>query len=165
LLIQLGDWELDVDVKTNMSFSVAQAQDNCRCAYCCNYYGAVDSAYPNLRPFLMEYGVDINGPDELSPFEPTIYEAVYIINGIILKKGTNNIRVDGIPVIIRDSADSDMETERPLPYFTFTVGLMELPWIMDEPMDEVVSPANEEAYMQRMWKKLLLRMSDEGIQS
>ena len=48
MLIQLGDWELDVDVKTNMSFSVAQAQDNCRCAYCCNYNGAVDSAYPNL---------------------------------------------------------------------------------------------------------------------
>lgn len=165
MIIHLGDWELDADVETNMHYSSVQAQDNCRCAYCRNFYATVDNVCPSLRSFLLQFGVDINGPDEICPFEPTIYEAVYIVNGQILKKGSWQISVDGIPVQIKSMEESDMDTVRPAPYFTLTVGLVELPWVMDEPMEEVISPANEEAYMERMWKKLLVRLSDEGIQS
>ena len=40
-------------------------------------------------------------------------------------------------------------------FFVFTTGLLDLPWVLDEDMAEVVSPANEPEYMQRMMNRLL----------
>ena len=158
MIITIGDWLFDADVALNMEISSFQADDHCTCGYCRNYYKAVDASYPSLRPFLARFGINIEGPDELSPFEPTIYEASYIINGHILKESDQNIYVDGIPVSVIKSFDADMDTERPEPYFVLVVGLMELPWLLDEPEDQVVSPANEPAYIERMRKKLLNRL-------
>ena len=163
MLISVQDWQFDVDVALNMEISSGQAADHCLCGYCRNFYQAVDSTYPSLRPFLARFGADIEGPDELSPFEPTIYEASYIIHGKVLSCGHQPIFVDGIPVVVKNGKKADMDTERPEPYFVMLVGLMELPWLLSEDPADVVSLANEPSYLARMEKKLLERIGDNAL--
>lgn len=163
MLVCVHDWQFEVDIALNMEISSQQAADHCLCGYCRNFYQAVDSTYPSLRAFLSEFGAHIEGPDELSPFEPTIYEASYIIHGKVLSCGQQPIFVDGIPVKVLDAKNADMDTERPEPYFVILVGLMELPWLLPEDPADVVSPANEPSYLARMEKKLLDRIGDNAL--
>ena len=165
MIISIADWVFDVDMETNIEYSSLQAAEHCTCGYCRNYYQSIDSAYPDVRPFFAQFGINIEGPDELSPFEPTIYEATFVINGRILQTGKLRIAVDNVPVMVQTADEADLDSERPMPYFALTIGLMELPWVLDEPMDDVVSPANEELYMQRMWKKLMKRAEMEDVVS
>lgn len=161
--IRFADWILDVNLHLTMEISAQQAQDHCQCGYCRNFYAAVDHACPNLRTFLASFGIDVEGPDELCPFEPTIYEVTYVVQGQILEKGRTLLNLDGVPIVIRDAEEADLETSHPMPYFTVTVGLIELPWLLAENMDDVISPANEPEYLQRMERKLLERMSNSDI--
>lgn len=165
MLLSVHNWQFDVDVSLNMEISSAQAADHCLCGYCRNFYAAIDSACPSMRAFLAQFGADIEGPDELSPFEPTIYEASYIINGTIRRTSDFDLSVDGIPVRIVKSENADMDTVRSEPYFVLVIGLIKLPWVLDEDPLEVISPANEEAYLRRMEKKLLDRLGDEILPS
>lgn len=165
MLLEINDWVFDVDIPVNMEHSASQALDHCMCGYCRNFYAAIDTVCPHLRGFLVQFGLNVEGPDELSPFEPTIYEVTFVVNGRIVRAGTQHFCVDDIPVKVLSSSDADLDTERPKPYFTMTFGLIELPWVLDEPMEEVVSPANEEAYLDRMWKKLLDRAAEEKMYS
>ena len=161
--MQIGSWLVEVDVPLNMEISGAQAMDHCSCGYCRNFYKAVDVVCPTLRPFLAKLGIDVEGPDELSPFEPTIYEASYIVNGRVLESSGDRISIDGIPVKILTSDQADMDTVRPEPYFVLVIGLMELPWLLEEDPAEVISPANEEKYLQRMQRKLMDRAEEENL--
>ena len=161
MLVTFGDWDFDVDVPMNMQISSEQAADHCMCGYCRNFYQTVDNAYPTLRMFLAQFGAHIEGPDELSPFEPTIYEASYIIHGRVLSRGHQKLFVDGVPIVVLDEKQADIDTERPGPYFVLLVGLMELPWALLEDPQDILSPATEPSYMTRMEKKLLARMTDK----
>lgn len=165
MVIHIHEWQFDVDIPTNMDISTSQAAEHCMCGYCRNFYQAIDPTYPTLRPFLARFGVNVEGPDELSPFEPTIYEVSYIVNGTILRSSNKSIYVDGIPIKILTSEEADMDTVRPEPYFVLVIGLMELPWLLSEDPSQVVSPANEDAYLQRMEQKLLNRLQDETLYS
>jgi hypothetical protein len=51
------------------------------------------------------------------------------------------------------------------PFFVLTTGLLELPWVLDEDMDEVLSPANEPEYMQRMMNRLLENAGEDIVVS
>lgn len=163
--IQLGSWVFDVDISLNMQITAQQAKEHCTCGYCRNYYAAIDGAYPALRRFLSDFGIHVEGPDELCPFEATIYEASYIVNGSILHSSQEKIFIDSVPVRVLSSMEADMDTIRPEPYFVLVIGLIELPWLLDEPADQVVSPANEECYLQRMQDKLLKRAAAEDLYS
>ena len=161
--MHIGAWLVDVDVPLNMEISAGQAREHCTCGYCRNFYAAVDTVCPSLRPFLAKLGIDVEGPDELSPFEPTIYEVSYIVNGSIMEEADMRVFIDQIPVKILSSEQADMDTVRPEPYFVLVIGLIELPWLLDEDPSQVISPANEEKYLQRMERKLLDRAADENL--
>ena len=165
MLINLADWLLDIDVDLTMTISAAQAKEHCTCGYCRNYYIGLDRSYPSVRPFLAKFGLVAEAPDELCPFEPTIFEASYIVQGNIVRKGVQQLRIDEVPLTIRTSDEADIYTEHPKPYFVLQIGLLELPWVLSEPMSEVISPANEEEFLDRMHKKLLQRTSDLTIPS
>ena len=165
MLLQLSDWQFDINLPLTMDISAAQAAEHCSCGYCRNYYMSLDNAYPSIRPFLQRFGIDIEGPDELCPYEPTIYEATYIIQGHILQKGSNNLVIDNIPLRFYAPDEMDLHTEHPHPYFMLNIGLMELPWSLTEPMDQVISPANEIEFLERMQQKLLVRFNDDLISS
>lgn len=150
MILKINDWEFDIDWERTTEHSSFACHEHCTCGYCENYYRAVETAYPNLSEFLGRFGANIQGPVEMYPIEPTLYLSGYRIFGKVLRAGAAPFMVDGIPVMpdIRDG-------ER----FMLEVGEMELPWVLEEDMDEVISPANEPEFLEKMYRKLLSRRS------
>ena len=146
--LKIHDWEFDIDLDATRDHSSFAATDHCTCAYCENYYRAVKLCYPSLMAFLKTFGLHIDGPVEMYPFEPTLYLAGYRVRGTILKYGAAPMMVDGIPV----SGDPRQDG-----FFMLEVGEMPLPWLLSEDPDEVVSPANEPEFLEKMYRKRISR--------
>ena len=148
MIIELLDWHFDVDVEATLAHTRKNATDHCTCAYCRNYYEAMDTAVPTLRPFLGKFGICGEGPSELMPFTPTLMLACYRVYGRVLNWGREVLAVDGIPVVPESNKDGT---------FFLWVGEMELPWLQEEDMDEVISPANQPEFLLRMQEVWLQR--------
>ncbi len=157
MILSLGDWKLDIDLDATMEYSAREAREHCTCAYCRNFYGAEDDTHPGLRPFLAQFGLDVEAPEELMPFDDGVYDVTYAVCGRILQQG-GPVYVDGIPVNLQ--RDSDANIGCPAPYFVLSAGLFRLPWVLDEPFEEVVSTANAPSFLKRMLRKLLGRAAD-----
>ena len=152
MILNIDDWKFEVNLEDTRVHSSFSASRHCTCAYCENYYRGVGYAAPNLRRFLADFGVDIEGPVEMYPFEPTICLTAYRVTGRILTYGAGPIMVDNVPVL------PTPEDER---QFKLEVGEIGLPWVMLEDPDEVVSPANEPEFLERMYEKLFQRRSGD----
>ncbi len=161
MILQIADWQFDIDTEATMQYSAKEAKEHCDCAYCRNFYAAVDDTYPQLRPFLAQFGLDIEAPEELMPFTETEYLCIYAVNGRILKTG-ESMQIAGIPVEIGE--DEPINIYCPEPYFTISIGAFSIPWVLDEEIADVVSPANQPLFLKRMWNKLLGR-ADPTIES
>lgn len=150
MVLKIDDWEFDIDLERTMEHSSLVSQQHCTCAYCENYYLAAGAAYPNLGAFLSRFGVNLDAPSEMYPFEPTLCLTGYRIYGSIVRVGCAPMMVDGVPVM-PDILDAEQ--------FMLEVGEMPLPWVMEEDMDAVISPANEPEFLEKMYRKLLSRSS------
>lgn len=167
MILKIADWEFDIDMERTMAYSAAEAAEHCDCAYCRNFYSAVDDTVPALRPFLAQFGLDIEAPDVLYPYDVETrmwYTGEYVVFGRILQFGKEQIRVENAcnpyiyPVnIAKYSFDS--------PYFVLCLEELEIPWVLDEPMTDVVSPANEPSFLKKMWNKLLGKTKPNGTVS
>ncbi len=157
MLLKIADWEFDIDLEATMAYSAAEAATHCDCAYCRNFYAAVDIACPEARPFLTRFGLDIEAPEELMPFDDGTYDVTYAVCGRILHRG-GALYVSGVPVY--PDTDTNVNVACPSPFFVLNIGLLRLPWVLDEPFDEVVSPANTPSFLKKMWNKLLGRAED-----
>ena len=156
MVITLADWQFSVDREATLKNSAGCFIDHCTCAYCRNYYETVDKAHPRLRPVLDKFGIHLNGPSEVMPFEPTLVAACYRVIGRIEKVGTALLYVDDVP-LRPESADAES--------FFLWVGEMELPWLQEEDMDDVVSPANTPDFLDRMMQRWLLWAEKSGAES
>lgn len=165
MVIHIGNWAFDLNIAETMSYSVKILQEHCQCGYCRNFYASIDFAYPELWPFLAQFGTNVETPEELMPFEPTVCTASYCISGIVLRRDTQPIEIGNIVFSVDGQDEMDYDTECPRPYFVLTTGFLELPWVLEEDMNEVISPANEPEYLQRMWDKLLLQADENSINS
>ncbi|MBQ8834591.1 MAG: hypothetical protein IJ001_06675 [Oscillospiraceae bacterium] len=154
MILKLADWQFQVDKEATLERTTKNASDHCECGYCRNYYEAVSAAYPELKLFLAEFGVNIDGPSELMPFAPTLMLACYRVQGQILQWGNRELAVAGVPITVETGDENT---------FLLWVGEVELPWLQEEPMDEVVSPANLPEFMERMQEVWLLRHGTELI--
>lgn len=166
MILQIDDWKFDIDMTASMEYSSSELEAHCDCAYCRNFYAAIDSCYPNLRPLLAQFGVEIEAPDELMPFdfpEGMSYDAVYAVAGRILMTGKELIPIDGI--FMKPEADSQVNHSALFPHFFLTINDLRLPWVLDEPMQDVVSPANFPTFLKKMWNKFLNRQPTQEIQS
>lgn len=141
MILRLGDWQFRVDVEQTMDYTYKCTLDHCTCPYCQNFYENVDRAHPSLRPVLSQFGICLNGPCEVMPFEPTLVAAAYRVTGRILSRGEAWLHADGVDL---RPEPGDEKT------FLLWVGPMELPWTQEEDMDEVISPANQPEFMDRM---------------
>ena len=150
MTVTVGDWIFEVDVAKTKEHAAFALGSHCTCGYCENYYQVADREYPNLRTFLDRFFLELEGPSEMYPFEPTLCLLAYKVSGRILQAGAEPIMVDGIPIM---GQIIDGET------FKLEVGEIELPWILEEDMDEVVSPANEPEFLERMYRIMLSRNS------
>ena len=148
MILSFDDWVFRVDLEATREHTTSNALDHCTCAYCRNYYETVAMTYPGLRRFLEGFGVDMNGPSELMPFEPTYLLACYRVRGKILSYGGNPLNADGIQISPEPAGEDS---------FFLWVGELRVPWIQDEPEDDVVSPANLPEFLDRMEQVWLLR--------
>lgn len=170
MILQIDDWKFDIDMVRTMEYSSAEAKYHCDCAYCRNFYAVVDTDYPQLRPFLSQFGIDIEAPDELMPYdigEDMYYEGIYMVCGTILQIGRKPILDCGcLTIVPREYGDGPQNNHNcPEPFFALDVGTVILPWVLDEPMRETVSPANEPSFLKKMWLRLLSRVRPDNLQS
>jgi len=164
MIVQVADWIFDVDMASTMAYSDGVWNDHCTCGYCRNFYETLNDAYPHMKPFLERFGMNSLTPEELSPIEPTLCMVSYCISGKIVKRGV--YPVDSGDVVFTVSTDSQNPLYEPTfgrPFFVLTSGLLELPWVLDEDMDEVISPANEPEYLERMMQRLLEHADTETV--
>ncbi len=154
MILNISDWSFSVDVEATMAHTTQNAADHCTCGYCKNYYEAVAGVYPELISFLEQFGVNIHGPSELMPFEPTVLLACYRVHGAILQWGNTPVFAGDIGVTV-EAADNGT--------FFLWVGEMVLPWLQEEDMDEVVSPANLPEFLERMEEVWFLRHGNQGF--
>ena len=164
--ISVRDWIFDVDIPSTMDYSAAVWKDHCTCGYCRNFYETMDGAYPKTKAFLKQFGMDSLTPEELSPIEPTLCMVSYCICGSIIKRGI--FPVDSGDVVFSVSTCEQNPLYEPpfgKPFFVLTSGLLELPWVLDEDMDDVISPANEPEYMERMLNRLLENADCDSVMS
>ncbi len=165
MVLQILDWKFEVDMLHTMEYSTAEAAAHCTCGYCRNFYEAVDAHCPELRPFLAQFGLDITAPEVLYPYDigPDMwYEGEYVVFGRILQQGQSRIRVGTAwmwPMAEREDSQLDQ------PHFILSLEELELPWILDEPLRDVVSTANEPSFLKRMWNRLLGRGKDSQFHS
>ena len=152
MILTIDDWKFQVFVEETREHSSFSASHHCTCAYCENYYRSADTACPELRGFLRSFGVELEGPVEMFPFEPTICLISYRVTGSILAYGSAPMMVGGVPV---------MPVQKDTRLFHLEVGEMELPWVMRVDPDEVVSPANEPEFLEQMYRRLLERRGGE----
>ena len=96
--------------------------------------------------------------------EPTLCMISYCISGSIVKRGIYPLD-SGDAVFSVSTHNENPLYEPPFgrPFFVLTSGLLELPWVLDEDMDEVISPANEPEYLQRMMDRLLETADSESV--
>lgn len=146
MVIRLADWEFHVDVDATLDYTHTCTLDHCMCPYCSNFYENADKSHPNLRPVLTRFGIHFNGPCEVMPFEPDVVAACYRVTGRIAKFGESRLHVDDVPLRPEEGNETT---------FLLWVGPMELPWTQEEDMFEVLSPANQPEFMDRMMRKLL----------
>ena len=150
--LKIADWLFRVDRIGTRDHTTKNAAEHCECAYCRNYYQAVAAAHPRLEPFLQEFGININGPSELMPFEPTLMLACYRVQGQILEWGKEELRVEGVPIVVETGDDAT---------FLLWVGELEIPWLQEENPQDVVSPANLPEFLERMQEIWQLRHGSE----
>ena len=165
MIFSIQGWVFDVDVSATMEYSAELYTDHCECGYCRNYYTTVQSAYPSLNPFLLSLGINIEGPVDFLPVEPDLCIVSYAVCGRIVTRGHKLISLDDVSLSVQDSAELDYSLSCAEPYFVFTTEPLELPWVLEENMDEVISPANEPECLERMWRKLLNNAEFDTYQS
>ena len=153
MVLKIDDWVFQVDLERTMEHSSYVSGEHCTCSYCENYYRAVNLTYPGLNGFLGKFGIRIDGPSEMYPIEPTLYLAGYRVFGEILTYGMGPVMVDGVPVTAEPVDDV---------HFMLEIGEMPLPWVLHEDPNEVISPANEPEFLEKMYRKLLLRSGGPG---
>lgn len=141
MILKAADWIFRVEKEATREQTTRYSREHCTCAYCQNYYDTVEQAYPKLKGFLEEFGINMHGPSELMPFEPTLMMACYRVRGQITQWGKTPLYADGIQIV---PELGDEET------FLLWSGELEIPWVQEQPVEDVVSPANLPEFMERM---------------
>lgn len=155
MIFTVDDWVFDVDVESTQRYTQKNLQEHCECGYCRNFYSTIDDYAMKLRPFLAQFGADVEAPVDFLPVEPALCMVSFAVCGKILQRGSGSVDLDGCTLTVETQEDVDYKLSCPKPWFVFTTDYLELPWILDEDPDEVVSPANEPECLERMWKKIL----------
>ena len=153
MVLQINDWVFQIDPERTHEHSSFVSSEHCTCSYCENYYRTAALVYPNLKGFLAKFGLLADAPSEMYPIEPTLYLVGYRVFGKILTYGVAPMMIDGVPVTAEPVDDV---------HFMLELGEMPLPWVLSEDPNEVISPANEPEFLEKMYRKLLLRNRNCG---
>ena len=153
MIIHIDDWKFHAFSVSNRRFYAQKLEDHCDCAWCRNFYQSVDSAYPDLRPFLEQFGVHLNAPSEMIAFSPTLCTCYYVVCGDILEQGSADIVINGITVSPLTKEEALVNTDMEGPTYFLQVGTLSLPWVLEEPMEQADSPAKGKNMIQRLLRR------------
>lgn len=143
MLLKIDEWQFQVDIDRSRAYN--SSLPKCDCADCRNFYAAIDERYPELRPFLERFGIDVERPEELwcmeDRKEPLVYQSYYTVNGKIQKLGNYEIDAGHAHILPmrRDQValpNPDCDRDDPDGYFVLSVMDIMLPWVLDEPMPD-----------------------------
>lgn len=172
MILQIDDWKFDIDMERTMEYSADEAAEHCDCAYCRIFYAAVDRTYPELRPFLAQFGLDIEAPGEMDTdiyrCDSIDYELGYIVFGKILRCGDTELFAGTLHASVVYPKRGTYLWEimpKDAECFELSIPFFRLPWVLDEPMEDVVSPANEPSFLKKMWYRLLGKAKNSDITS
>lgn len=154
--ISLADWSFRVDRNATRDYTMKCFTDHCLCPYCRNYYETVDGRNPRLRSVLEGFGIFLDGPCEVMPLEHNVILAAYRVTGSIAREGKMRLYVDDVPLIPEQSENGT---------FLLWVGPMELPWVQEVLPEDVVSPANEPEFLERMTARVLTLLDTDSVNS
>ena len=132
MLLEFSDWLFYSDWDATRAYAAEEMAEHCTCAYCRNYYRIVDSVYPNLRQFLSRFGAEIEAPESLTPITSELYQASFVVQGKILRKGSEPIWVHDIAITAEENVEPD--------WFVIQLGIMKLPWVLEQSLDSVPEP-------------------------
>lgn len=130
MIISMNGWIFDVDMTATMAHSAEEAAEHCLCRSCRNFYAAIDSHYPQLRQTLAQFGLDVEGPDQMTPPD-TIgayldYDPSFFVYGQILQIGDRPIEAGTAYLLAEPIAD----TWDGQPYFRLDAYDVTLPWVL-----------------------------------
>ena len=132
MFLEFADWLIYADVESNRTYAKQELSEHCLCAFCKNFYNTVDRHYPNVRYFLSKFGLEIEAPDSLIPIPERLYQVSYEAEGRVLRWGSEPIQVGELPITIEEDTENGL--------ILLNLGLMELPWSLDESPDSVKKP-------------------------
>lgn len=168
MILQYDDWVFDVDILKTESISNTEAAEHCKCGYCRNFYAGIDGFYPNFRGFFAAFGVNIEAPDELMPYEEgneVHYYGVVSVCGNIISNGTKPLVIDGIQIEPYAKNVYNINSVCPAPCFYLAFSDLLLNWNLDEPMDTVESDAKDPTFVRRIWDRIFGKVSSDDILS
>lgn len=154
--ISVADWQFRVDRDATRDYTMKCSLDHCLCPYCRNYYETVDASHPRLRSVLDGFGIFLDGPCEVMPLEHNVILAAYRVTGAISRAGKLRLYVDDVPLIPEAEEEGT---------FLLWVGPMELPWVQEVAPEDVLSPANEPEFLERMSAKALMLLGSDMVNS
>lgn len=132
MILEFSDWLFFADIDSTRAYAEEEVSEHCTCAYCRNYYQVVDKAYPNLRYFLSRFGIHIEAPEALTPITSELYQATYVAQGKILRKGSEPIWIHDIAVTVEEDSEPN--------WFLIHLGIMKLPWVLAESPNTIPKP-------------------------
>ena len=138
MILTIGDWIFDVDIKRTSAYSQREAAEHCECDHCRNFYQGMDGSCPQLRSILGQFGICADAPDRMSPVafseEMIDYDPMYYVFGQIIRYGEHTIQLGDVE-IVPESADALFEEGT---VFALYVNGLSIPWRMDAPFEDTV---------------------------
>lgn len=134
MIVKKEDYVLDVDIEQTKNYYASHLL--CDCPACRNYYAQVKNKFHLLDEFLLEFGADIERPDELGYIEldnEIQYRWVaYTVCGKILEFDKYEIDLfedSGVVSVVFNN--SYIPNEQQTDYFVVMVYNIRLPWVLN----------------------------------
>lgn len=140
MILEVDGWKFQVFDVTTRKYYAREVADHCTCATCRNFYQTVDQIYPELRPFLAHFGVHVEAPESMSAPIQTICDCYYSVCGKILEVGEEPISIGNTVVYPQTCEEVRVDTDMDEPYFFLYISPLNVPWVLDEPMDAIDTP-------------------------
>ena len=93
MILEIDGWKFQIFDVTTRKHYAKEVAEHCTCSTCRNFYQTVDQIYPELRPFLAQFGVHVEAPEEMMAPIQTMCDCYYTVCGKILEEGNEAIVV------------------------------------------------------------------------
>ena len=140
-IIKKEDYVFDVDIEKTKEYYSSKTL--CECDECRNFYRQSDTAFPKLKNFLLDFGIDIARPEEIcSTYNKGMvdYHAVsYTAVGECIQCGEYEFDIEdgGLflnLVINKNPVYPNEQEDRQC--FEIVIYNIRLPWVLDTPHEE-----------------------------